>query len=91
MAPYEALYGIRCRSPIRWFEVGEARLIGPDLVRQAMEKVKVIQERFKTAQSRQKAYTDVRRRELGFEVYDWAYLKVSPVKGVMIFGKKGEA
>ncbi|WMV28191.1 hypothetical protein MTR67_021576, partial [Solanum verrucosum] len=42
MAPYEALYGRRCRSPIRWFEVGEAGLIGPDLVHQAMEKVKVI-------------------------------------------------
>ena len=49
MAPYEALYGRRCRSPIGWFEVGEARLIGPDLVHQAMEKVKVIQERLKTA------------------------------------------
>ena len=44
MAPYEALYGRRCRSPIGWFEVGEAGLIGPNLVHQAMEKVKVIQE-----------------------------------------------
>ena len=49
MAPYEALYGRRCRSPIGWFEVGEAQLIGPDLVHQAMEKVKVILERLKTA------------------------------------------
>ncbi|WMV46945.1 hypothetical protein MTR67_040330 [Solanum verrucosum] len=45
MAPYEALYERRCRSPISWFEVGEAGLIGPDLVYQAMEKVKIIQER----------------------------------------------
>ncbi|KAH0658205.1 hypothetical protein KY289_026953 [Solanum tuberosum] len=66
MAPYEALYGRRCRSPIGWFEVGEEGLIGPDLVHQAMEKVKVIQERLKTAQSRQKSYTDVRGRELEF-------------------------
>ena len=90
MAPYEALYGRRCRSPIGWFEVGEAGLIGPDLVHQAMEKVKVIQERLKTAHSRQKSYTDVRRRVLEFEVDDWVYLKVSPMKGVMRFGKKGK-
>ncbi|KAH0678966.1 hypothetical protein KY284_020051 [Solanum tuberosum] len=90
MAPYEALYGKRCRSPIRWFEVGEAGLIGPDLVHQAMKKVKVIQERLKTAQSRQKSYTDIRRRELEFEVDDWVYLKVSPMKGVMRFGKNGK-
>ncbi|WMV30554.1 hypothetical protein MTR67_023939, partial [Solanum verrucosum] len=49
MAPYEALYGRRCRSPIRWFKVGEVGLIGPNLVHQAIEKVKVIQERLKTA------------------------------------------
>ncbi|WMV54410.1 hypothetical protein MTR67_047795 [Solanum verrucosum] len=55
-----------------------------------MEKVKVIQERLKTAQSRQKSYTDVRRRELEFEVDDWVYLKVSPMKGVKKFGKKGK-
>ncbi|WMV49180.1 hypothetical protein MTR67_042565 [Solanum verrucosum] len=90
MAPYEDLYGRRCRSPIGWFEIGEAGLIGPDLVHQAMEKVKVIQERLKTAQSHQKSYTDVRRRELEFEVDDWVYLKVSPMKGVMRFGKKGK-
>jgi len=75
MAPYEALYGRRCRSPIGWFEVGETELMGPDFVHQVMEKVKVIQERFKTAQSRQNSYTDVRRRELEFEVDDWVYLK----------------
>ncbi|WMV25861.1 hypothetical protein MTR67_019246 [Solanum verrucosum] len=90
MAPYEALYGRRCRSPIGWFEVGEAGLIGPDLVHQAMEKVKVIQERLKTAQSCQKSYTDIMRRALEFEVDDWVYLKVSPMKGVMRFGKNGK-
>ncbi|XP_060202389.1 uncharacterized protein LOC132630808, partial [Lycium barbarum] len=45
MAPFEALYGRRCISPIGWFEVGEAELLGPDLVYQAIEKVKLIQER----------------------------------------------
>ncbi|WMV41388.1 hypothetical protein MTR67_034773 [Solanum verrucosum] len=62
--------------------------IGPHLVDQVMEKVKFIQERLKTTQSRQKSYTDVRRRDLEFEVYDWVYLKVLPMKGVMRFGKK---
>ncbi|XP_019256269.1 PREDICTED: uncharacterized protein LOC109234655, partial [Nicotiana attenuata] len=90
MAPFEALYGRRCRSPIGWFEAGEAELIGPDLVHQAMEKVKVIQERMKTAQSRQKSYADVRRRGLEFQVDDWVFLRVSPMKGVMRFGKKGK-
>ncbi|WMV13776.1 hypothetical protein MTR67_007161 [Solanum verrucosum] len=88
MAPYEVLYSRRCKSPIGLFQVGEAGLIGPDLVHQAMEKVKVIQKRLKTAQSRQKFYTYVRRRELEFKVDDCVCLKVSPMKGVMRFGKK---
>ncbi|XP_060170518.1 uncharacterized protein LOC132601455 [Lycium barbarum] len=88
MAPFEALYGRRCRSPIRWFEVGEAELLGPDLVYQAMEKVKLIQEHLKTAQSRQKSYSGMRRRDLEFQVDDWVFLKVSPMKGIMRFGKK---
>ncbi|XP_070010165.1 uncharacterized protein [Nicotiana sylvestris] len=88
MAPFEALYGKRCRSPIGWFEVGEAELLGPDLVHHAMEKVKVIQERMKTAQSRQKSYADVRRRELKFQVDDWVFMKVSPMKELIRFGKK---
>ena len=88
MAPFEALYGRRCRSPVGWLEVGEAGLIGLDLVHQAMEKVKVIQEGVKTAQIRQKSYAYVRRRPLDFAVDDWVYLKVSPMKGIMRFGKK---
>ncbi|WMV18640.1 hypothetical protein MTR67_012025 [Solanum verrucosum] len=90
MAPFEALYGRRCRSPVGWFKVGEAALIGPDSVLDAMEKVQLITDRLKTAQSRQKYYADVRRRESEFEVDDWIYLEVSPMKGVMRFGKKGK-
>ncbi|XP_069143339.1 uncharacterized protein [Solanum lycopersicum] len=67
MARYEALYGRRWRSTIWWSKVVKAELIGPYLVHQAMEKVKVIQERLKTAQSRQKSYKDVRRRSLEFQ------------------------
>ncbi|XP_070010749.1 uncharacterized protein [Nicotiana sylvestris] len=90
MAPFEALYGRRCRSPIGWFEVGETELLGPDLVHQAMVKVKIIQERLKAAQSRQKSYADIRRKKLKFQVDDWVFLRVSPMKGVMRFGKKGK-
>ncbi|XP_070002587.1 uncharacterized protein [Nicotiana sylvestris] len=90
MAPFEALYGRRCRSPIGWLEVGEAELLGPNLVHQGLEKVKIIQERLKAAQSRQKSYVDIRRRKLEFQVDDWVFLRVSPMKGVMLFGKKGK-
>ena len=81
MTPYEDLYGRRCRSPVGWFEVGEAALIGTDSVLYAMEKVQLIRDRLKTAQSRQISYPDVRRRELEFQVDDWFFLKVSPMKG----------
>ncbi|KAF3643286.1 hypothetical protein FXO38_20699 [Capsicum annuum] len=90
MALFEALYGRRYRSPIGWYEVGETQLYGPDLVHQAMEKVKIIRERLKTAQSHQKSYADVWRRELEFEIGNWVFLKVSPMKGVMRFGKRGK-
>ncbi|TMW85842.1 hypothetical protein EJD97_022394 [Solanum chilense] len=90
MTPYEALYGRRCRSPVGWFEVGETAFIGPDSVLYVMEKVQLIRDRLKTTQSRQKYYADVRRRELEFQVDDWDFLKVSPMKGVMRFGKKGK-
>ncbi|XP_070028766.1 uncharacterized protein [Nicotiana sylvestris] len=60
------------------------------LVTRAMEKVNLIQRHLKTAQSLQKSYSDVRRRDLEFQVDDWVFLKVSPMKGVMRFGKKGK-
>ncbi|XP_070004550.1 uncharacterized protein [Nicotiana sylvestris] len=55
-----------------------------------MEKVKLIKERLKTAQSRQKSYLDVRRRDLEFKEDDWVFLKVSPMKGIMRFGRRGK-
>ena len=62
MAPYEALYGRPCRSPLCWTEVGESSITGPDLIRDTSEKVSLIRQRLLTAQSRQKIYADVRRR-----------------------------
>ncbi|WMV24810.1 hypothetical protein MTR67_018195 [Solanum verrucosum] len=68
--PIEALYGRRCRYPIGWFEVGKVSLLGLELVYEAIEKIRVIKERFKMAQSRQKSYVNVSRRDLEFYVHD---------------------
>ncbi|GJY12068.1 putative nucleotidyltransferase, ribonuclease H [Tanacetum coccineum] len=89
-APFEALYGRKCRSPVIWTEVGESQLIGPELVQETTEKIFQIKERLITARSRQKSYADKRRKPLEFEVGDRVLLKVSPWKGVVRFGKKGK-
>ena len=78
MAPYEALYGRPCRSPLCWTKVGERSITSPDLIRDTFEKVSLILQRLLTAQSRQKSYADVRRRPLEFEVGDHVFLKVMP-------------
>jgi hypothetical protein len=90
MTPYEALYGRPCRAPHCWEEIGEKSLLGPDLVRITTEKIEIIRRRLLTAQSRQKSYTDARRRDLEFEAGDHVFLKISPMKGVLRFGKKGK-
>ncbi|RVW41426.1 Transposon Ty3-I Gag-Pol polyprotein [Vitis vinifera] len=89
MAPFEALYGRKCRSPICWNDVGERKLLSLELVQLTVEKVALIKERLKAAQSRHKSYADHRRRDLEFEVGDHVFLKVSPMKSVMRFGRKG--
>lgn len=58
MAPYEALYGRKCRSPLCWYEVGERNILGPELVQETSEQIKMIRERLVKAQSRQKSYAD---------------------------------
>ena len=90
MAPYEALYGRPCRSPLCWTEVGESSIIGPNLIRDTSEKVNLIRQRLLMAQSRQKSYADVRRRPLEFEVGDHVFLKVMLKRGVVRFGKRGK-
>ena len=92
-APYEALYGSPCRSPLCWTEVRESSITGPDLIRDTSEKVSLIRQRLLTAQSRQKSYADVRHRPLEFEVGDHVFLKVMPKRGVrpekiQILGKR---
>jgi hypothetical protein len=74
MAPFEALYGRRCRTPLSWSEIGERQIFEPDLVTEAEDKVKFIQANLKAAQSRQKSYADQRRKPLQFQVGDFVYL-----------------
>ena len=90
MSPFEALYGRSCRTPLNWSESGERVYFGPDIVMEAEEKVKTIQERLRAAQSRQKQYADRGRWELYFKVSDYAYLKVTPFKGTQRFQEKGK-
>ncbi|WVZ52030.1 hypothetical protein U9M48_003125 [Paspalum notatum var. saurae] len=90
MAPFEALYGRRCRTALNWSEPGERVTFGPDLVTQAEEQVKFIHDNLKRAQSRQKSYSARRRRPLIFEKDDHVYLKVSPMNGVHRFGVNGK-
>ena len=90
MTPFEALYGRKFRSPICWNDVGERKLLRPELVQLTVEKITLIKERLKATQSRQKSYADNRRRDLEFEVGDHVFLKVSPMKSVMRFGRKGK-
>jgi hypothetical protein len=90
MAPFEALYGRRCRTPLSWSQTGERKIFGPDLVIEAEDKVKTIQTNLKVAQSRQKSYADIRRRPLQFQVRDFVYLRVSPTRGIQRFGVKGK-
>ena len=82
MAPFEALYGRPCRSPACWMEVGDAPLLGPELVRETTEKVNIIREHIKTTQIHQKSYADRKRKGVELNVGDFVFLKVSPMKGI---------
>jgi hypothetical protein len=88
MAPFEALYGRKCRTPLNWVEAGERRYYGIDFVKEAEEQVRTIKIHMATAQSRQKSYVDHRRKPIEFEVGDFVYLNVSPMKSVQRFGVK---
>ena len=89
-APFEALYGRKCRSPICWAEVGDSQLTGPELVHETMEEIVQIRNRMASARDRQKSYADQRRKPLEFQVGDKVLLRVSPWKGVIRSGKRGK-
>ncbi|GJV18470.1 putative reverse transcriptase domain-containing protein [Tanacetum coccineum] len=88
-APFEALYGRKCRSPVCWAEVGEVQLTGPEIVQETTEKIIQVKQRMQAARDRQKSYADLKRKPMEFEVGDKVMLKVSPWKGVVRFGKRG--
>ncbi|GJU10302.1 putative reverse transcriptase domain-containing protein [Tanacetum coccineum] len=88
VAPYEALYGRKCRSPICWSEVGDSQLTGPELIRDTTEKIVQIKNCLLAARGRQKSYADKRLKSLEFEVGDMVLLKVSQWKGVVRFRKR---
>jgi hypothetical protein len=90
ITPFEALYGRRCITPLLWDGVGDRKLFGPYLIRDSEEKVKLISDRLKIAQSRQKSYADSKRKEVTYKVGDRAYLRVSPLRGIKRFGVKGK-
>ncbi|GJT57128.1 putative reverse transcriptase domain-containing protein [Tanacetum coccineum] len=89
-APFEALYGRKCRSPVCWAEVGEVQLTGPEIVQETTERIIQVKQRMQAARDRQKSYADLKRKPMEFEVGDKVMLKVSPWKGVVRFGKRGK-
>ena len=90
MAPYEALYGRKCRTPMCWTDFSEHKLIGPDIVKDTEEKVQVIRQRLKAASDRQRSYANLKRRDIEYNVGDKVFLKVSPWKRILRFGQKGK-
>ncbi|GJT23648.1 putative reverse transcriptase domain-containing protein [Tanacetum coccineum] len=89
-APFEALYGRKCHSPVCWTKVGEAQILGPELIQETTEKIIQIKQRMQAAHDRQKSYVDLKRKPMEFQVGDKIMLKVSPWKGVVRFGKRGK-
>ncbi|GJV66934.1 putative reverse transcriptase domain-containing protein [Tanacetum coccineum] len=89
-APFKALYGRKCRSPICWAEVRDSQLTGPEIIHETTERIVQIKSHIQAARDRQKSYADVRRKPLEFQVGDKVMLKVSPWKGVIRFGKRGK-
>jgi hypothetical protein len=90
MAPYEAIYGRQCRTPLFWSQTGESQVFGPEVLRDMEKRVKMIRECLKVAQTRQKSYADKQRWDLSFENDDFVYLKVSPMRGTHRFKVKGK-
>ncbi|GKF07313.1 putative reverse transcriptase domain-containing protein [Tanacetum coccineum] len=89
-APFEAIYGRKCRSPVCWAEVGQVQLTGPETVQETTEKIIQIKQRMQVSRDRQKSYADLKRKPMDCQVRDKVMLKVLPWKGVICFGKRGK-
>jgi hypothetical protein len=90
MVLFEMLYGRGCRTPLFWSENGERNVFRPNILQEADKQVRLVRENIHVAQSRQKSCADHRRRELSFEVGDFVYLKVSPIRGLCHFKVRGK-
>ncbi|GJR22360.1 putative reverse transcriptase domain-containing protein [Tanacetum coccineum] len=90
VAPFKALYGRKCRSPICWAEVGDNQLTVLEIIHETTKKIIQIRSRIQAARDRQKSYFDVRRKPIEYQVGDKVKLKVSPWKRVIHFGKRGK-
>jgi hypothetical protein len=90
MAPFGALYGQKCKTPLYLNQTGESEVFGPEILQEAEKQVQIVRENLKTAKSRQKSNADNRSRELIFEVGDFVNLKVSPMRGMKRFKVKGK-
>jgi hypothetical protein len=73
-----------------WNQIEESQVFGPEVLKDAEKQLQMVSESLKVAQSQQKSYADKRRRDLSFEVGDFVYLKVSPVRGTRRFKVKGK-
>ncbi|GKA29533.1 putative reverse transcriptase domain-containing protein [Tanacetum coccineum] len=89
-APFEALYGRKCRSPVCWAKVGEVQLTSLEIVQETTEKIIQVKQRMQATRDRQNSYANLKRKPMEFEVGDKVMLKVSPWKGVVRFGKRGK-
>ena len=90
MAPFEALYGRPCLSPSSWIESGEKVVLGPENVKEISEKIVLIRKRIASAQDRQKKYADQKRKEVQYDVGNYVFIKISPMKKILRFGKQGK-
>nr|GEW00562.1 putative reverse transcriptase domain-containing protein [Tanacetum cinerariifolium] len=89
-APFEALYGRKCRSPVCWAEVRDIQLTGPEIIHETTKKIVQIRQHLQAARDWQRSYANVRRKPLEFQVGDRVMLKVSLRKGVIRFRKRGK-
>ncbi|GKA67457.1 putative reverse transcriptase domain-containing protein [Tanacetum coccineum] len=78
-APFEALYGRKCRSPVCWTEVGEAQILGPELIQETTEKIIQIKQRMQAARDRQKSYANLKHKPMEFQVGDKVIERVGEV------------
>jgi hypothetical protein len=90
MAPFEALCGRKCRTPLYWSQTSESQLFGTDIIKEAERQVQIIRENLRITKPRQKSYADGKRRDVSFQEGDYVYLKVSHFRGLRRFNVRGK-